>query len=33
MDWFLYDIGLRHEMVKVKSRIFNLNEIIKPWKL
>ena len=33
MDWFLYDIGLRHEMVKVKRRIFNLNEIIKPWKL
>ena len=23
MDWFLYDIGLRHERVKVKTQLSN----------
>ena len=22
MDWFLYDIGLRHERIKVKQKAF-----------
>ena len=28
MDWFLYDIGLRHERVKVQGSVYARNFIV-----